>query len=141
MSAWNRFLGKVRRGADIVADKVEEWGDRAAASVRAKSLEISIDEKYEDLGRIVYRALNTEEDLEAEKQEILDKLDELIAELDAIKTAKAERKTAQGEAEDEAGESAEDEGTCDKCDGCDEKECAEAPAKAPADEEKDRPEQ
>ena len=114
MSAWNRFLGNVRRGVGVVADKVEEWGDRAAASVRAKSLEISIDEKYEDLGRIVYRALNSEEDLEAEKQEILDKLDELIAELEAIKTAKAERKAAKAEAEKESAECAE----CEKCADC-----------------------
>ena len=126
MSAWNRFLGKVRRGANIVADKVEEWGDRAAASVRAKSLEISIDEKYEDLGRLVYRALNSEEDLEAEKQEILDKLDELIAELDAIKTVKAERKAAK--------DGAEQEGADD--------ECAECPAEEPADKATpDEPEQ
>ena len=115
MSAWNRFLGNVRRGVGVVVDTVEELGDRAAASVRAKSLEISIDEKYEDLGRVVYRALNTEEDLEAEKQEILDKLDELIAELDAIKTAKAERKAAK--------DGAEQEGADDKC--------AECPAEEP----------
>lgn len=132
MSAWNRFLGKVRRGVNKVADKVEEWGDCATASVRAKSLEISIDEEYENLGRLVYRALNTEEDLEAEKQEIMDKLDELIAELDAIKIAKAERKA----------EAAQDQGTEDACADCADKQCEgcpDRPAEEPAEASAQKP--
>ena len=137
MSAWNRFLAKIRRTAGMVGNKVEECGDEAAASVHAKSLEIQIDEEYENLGRIVYRALNSAEDLEEQKQEVVNKLDELIAELDAIKTAKAEKKAAkeQAKAEEKAAKKGEKK-EADACADCTDKTCADCPdnteAKEPA---------
>ena len=47
-----------------ISDKTEELFDSAANSVKIKNLEMKIDEQYENLGRIVYRDLHTEEDLE-----------------------------------------------------------------------------
>ena len=117
MSTFNRFCAKVRRGFIKVGDKVEELGDSASASVRAKGLEIRIDEQYENLGRIVYRDLHTEEDLEEEKLAVIAAIDALFDELEQIKASKAAKK-----AEKEAAAAAEE--ATEEC-AC---ECAEEAA-------------
>ena len=95
MSTFNRFCAKVRRATLKMTGKVEESVDNAAASVRAKNLEIQIDEQYENLGRIVYRDLHTEEDLEEKKLEIIAAIDAMFDELEEIKADKtARRETA-----------------------------------------------
>lgn len=125
MSKMNRFFAKVGRGFQKVGKKVEGTCDSAAESVRAKGLEIRIDEQYENLGRIVYRDLHTEEDLEEMKLEIVAKIDALFDELEQIKAAKAARKAKPAE------EKPEDEECACEC------ECEEAPAEeTPAEEEK-----
>jgi len=119
MSKMNRFFAKVGRGFKKVGAKVEDTCDSAAEAVRAKGLEIRIDEQYENLGRIVYRDLHTDEDLEETKLEIIAKIDALFDELEELKAAKAARK-----AEPEAGEQAEPaEGPCAcECE-CEENAC------------------
>lgn len=92
MSKMNRFFAKIGRGFQKIGNKVEDTCDNAADSVRAKGLEIRIDEQYENLGRIVYRDLHTEEDLEQTKLEIIAKIDALFDELEQIKAAKEARK-------------------------------------------------
>lgn len=130
MSKMNRFFAKVGRGFQKVGKKVEGTCDSAAESVRAKGLEIRIDEQYENLGRIVYRDLHTEEDLEEMKLEIIAKIDALFDELEQIKAAKAARKAKPAE-EKPAEEKPEDEECACEC------ECEEAPAEeTPAEEEK-----
>ena len=130
MSKMNRFFAKVGRGFKKVSAKVEDTCDNAAESMRAKGLEIRIDEQYENLGRIVYRDLHTEEDLEEIKLEIIAKIDALFDELEQIKAAKAARKAKP-----------EEECTCEDCaEECTE-ECAEECAEecveeAPVEEEK-----
>ena len=128
MSKLNRFFAKVGRGFKKVGETVEDACDNVADSVRAKGLEIRIDEQYENLGRIVYRDLHTEEDLEEKKLEIIAAIDALFDELESIKAAKASNKEQEPcEAEDAA------EVSCEDC--CEAAE--EAPAEeAPADEEK-----
>ncbi len=107
MSTFNRFCAKVRRVAIRVGNKVEETCDNAAASVKKKGLQIRIDEQYEKLGEIVYRDLHTEEDLEAEKLEVIAAIDALFDELEAIKADEAEE--AECEECEEAEESADEE--------------------------------
>ena len=125
MSKMNRFFAKVGRGFKKVGKKVENGCEGAADSVRAKGLEIRIDEQYENLGRIVYRDLHTEEDLEEMKLEIIAKIDALFDELEQLKAAKAARKAKP----------AEDACECEECtEECD-CECAEE-CEAPAEEEK-----
>ena len=130
MSTFNRFLGKMGRGVKKVTNKVtgkvEEIGDNAAASVRAKTLEIHIDEQYENLGRIVYRDLHTEEDLEEQKLEIIAAIDAMFDELEEIKAAKEAQK-AEKEAK-KAAKEAEKE-SCDACECACEESC-EASAEA-----------
>ncbi len=118
MSKMNRFFAKVGRGFKKVGTKVENTCDSAAESVRAKGLEIRIDEQYENLGRIVYRDLHTEENLEETKLEIIAKIDALFDELEQIKAAKAARK-AKPEKEPK-----EDACECEECT----QECAEEAA-------------
>lgn len=117
MSKMNRFLAKIGRGVKKIGEKVGETYDAAASSVRAKKLEICIDEQYENLGRIVYRDLHTEEDLEDIKLEIIAKIDALFDELELIKAEKAARRAKKAEEAceceeeecDDAAEEAEEE--------------------------------
>ena len=97
MSKMNRFFAKIGHGFKKVGAKVEGTYDSAAESVRAKGLEIRIDEQYENLGRIVYRDLHTEEDLEEMKLEVVAKIDALFDELEQIKAAKEARKAKKEE--------------------------------------------
>ena len=99
MSKMNRFFAKVGRGFKKFGAKVENTYDNAADSVRAKGLEIRIDEQYENLGRVVYRDLHTDEDLEQTKLEIIAKIDALFDELEQIKEAKQARRTPEKAAE------------------------------------------
>ena len=88
MSKFNRFCAKIGRGFQKLGVKVEDTCDSAAAAVRTKGLQIRIDEQYENLGRIVYRDLHTEEDLEQQKLEIIAKIDALFDELESLKADK-----------------------------------------------------
>jgi hypothetical protein len=88
----NRFFAKVGNGFKKFGAKVGDTCDNAADSVRAKGLEIRIDEQYENLGRLTYRAQHTGEDLEQEVMEVIAKIDALFDELESIKAAKEARK-------------------------------------------------
>ena len=84
MSTFNRFCNAARRTATKITDRAEELVDSAASAVKIKALEMRIDEQYENLGRVVYRDLHTEESLEEEKLRIIATIDALfdrIAEL------------------------------------------------------------
>ena len=85
--------------------------DSAADSVRAKGLEIRIDEQYENLGRLTYRAQHTGEDLEQEVMEVIAKIDAMFDELESIKAAKEARKAKP--AEDDADAEADCVCECD----------------------------
>ena len=129
MSKMNRFFAKIGNGFKKVGAKVEGTYDSAAESVRAKGLEIRIDEQYENLGHIVYRDLHTEEDLEEMKLEVIAKIDALFDELEQIKTAKEARKAKKAEdaceCECECEENAcECECECEES-ACECEECAE----------------
>lgn len=104
MSAFNRFCAKARQAVLKVSDRAEELVDSASKSVKVKSLEIRMDEQYENLGRLIYRDLHTDEDLEEEKLEIIAAIDALYDELALLK---GEREEPQAEAESDAAEAAE----------------------------------
>ena len=91
MSTFNRVVNKVRDTAGKVGEKVVGIGDSAAAVIRTKKLEMRIDEQYENLGRIVYRDLHTEEDLEEKKLEIIAAIDAMFDELAELKAAKTKQ--------------------------------------------------
>lgn len=135
MSKMNRFFAKIGRGFQKIGNKVEDTCDNAADSVRAKGLEIRIDEQYENLGRIVYRDLHTEEDLEQTKLEIIAKIDALFDELEQIKAAKEARKAKPEadacECESECEECTEEPAE-ESCCECVKEESAEATEEAPA---------
>ena len=93
MSKFNRFCNATKRTVKKFADKTEELFDSAATSVKIKNLEMKIDEQYENLGRIVYRDLHTEENLEEDKLRVIAAIDALfdrIAELKEASTPVAE---------------------------------------------------
>ena len=122
MSTFNRVVNKVRDTAGKVGEKVVGIGDSAAAVIRTKKLEMRIDEQYENLGRIVYRDLHTEEDLEEKKLEIIAAIDAMfdeLAELKAAKTKQADEACDCAEEAEVAEEATAEEATAEE---------AEAPA-------------
>ena len=114
MSTFNRFLGKVGRSFKKVGDKVEGIGDSAADSVRAKTLQIRIEEQYELLGEVVYRSQHTEEDLGEKVMELMATIDGLFDELETIKAKKAARKAAKEAAKEAAEEAAAEEAVAEE---------------------------
>ena len=103
MSVFNRFCAKARGVAGKVTDKAEELVGSAARSVKIKALEIRIDEQYEALGRLIYRDLHIDEDLEDEKLALVAAIDALYDELALLKEEPAvyEAEETEGEESDE----------------------------------------
>ena len=89
MSNFNRFCTKAQRALRRAGNKAEEMLDGASKAVKIKALEIRMDEQYENLGRLVYRDLHTEEDLEEEKLKVIAALDALFDELSVLKAEDA----------------------------------------------------
>ena len=89
MSTFNRFCNNVKHTFKKISDKTEELFDSAANSVKIKNLEMKIDEQYENLGRIVYRDLHTEEDLEEEKLRVIAAIDALFDRITELKSEPA----------------------------------------------------
>ena len=113
MSAFNRFVNATKRTFKKIADKTEEVVDSAVDSIKIKNLEIKIDEQYENLGRIVYRDLHTEDDLEEEKLRVIAEIDALF---DRIEELKNGCKEEAAESEEAPAEEAAEESTEEKAD-------------------------
>ena len=89
MSTFNRFCNNVKSTFKKISDKTEELFDSASNTIKIKNLETKIDEQYENLGRIVYRDLHTDEDLEEEKLRVIAAIDALFDRIAELKTAPA----------------------------------------------------
>lgn len=105
MSAFNRFCAATKRTVKKITNKTEEVFDSVANSIKIKNLEMKIDELYEDLGRIIYRDLHTEENLEEEKLQVIAAIDALFDRISELKAAAAP--AAEETAEEAAEEVAE----------------------------------
>lgn len=102
MSTFNRFCNNVKHTFKKISDKTEELFDSAANSVKIKNLEMKIDEQYENLGRIIYRDLHTEEDLEEEKLRVIAAIDALFDRITELKSEPAKQAEFTDVSEDEA---------------------------------------
>lgn len=85
MSAFNRFCKKAKKAAVKVGDKAGEMMQSVSRSVKIKSLEMRVDEKYEELGKIVYQDLYVDESLEDQKLQVIAEIDALFAEIAVLK--------------------------------------------------------
>ena len=103
MSTFNRFCSATKRTFKKITDKTEQLFDSAANSIKIKNLEMKIDEQYENLGRIIYRDLHTEEDLEEEKLQVIAAIDALFDRISELKNPPA------AETEDETADTVTDE--------------------------------
>lgn len=100
MSTLRRICDVTKRTAIKIANKAEALADSATSAVKIKTLEMKIEEKYEDLGRLIYRDLHTEDDLEEEKLRIIAEIDALfdtIATLKETPEKEGEEKEADGD--------------------------------------------
>ena len=89
MSTFNRFCNSVKQTFKKISNKTEDLLDSTSNAIKIKNLEMKIDEQYENLGRIVYRDLHTEEDLEEEKLRVIAAIDALFDRIAELKTAPA----------------------------------------------------
>ena len=87
MSTIRRIYTATRRTVKKITDKAEQVVDSATLSVKVKTLELRIEEKYEELGRVIYRDLHIDDNLEEEKLAIIAEIDALF---DRIATLKEE---------------------------------------------------
>ena len=94
MSYFNRFCAKAQKALRRAGDRAEEVLDNASKTVKIKALEIRMDEQYENLGRLVYLDLHTEENLEEAKLQVIATLDALFDELSVLKAEGAAASTA-----------------------------------------------
>ena len=99
MSTFRRICDVTKRTAIKIATKAEEIADSAVETVKIKNLEMKIEEKYEDLGRLIYRDLHTEDDLEEEKLRIIAEIDALFDTIATLKATPAKEAPAEEEAE------------------------------------------
>lgn len=99
MSTLRRICDVTKRTAIKIANKAEALADSAVETVKIKNLEMKIEEKYEDLGRLVYRDLHTEDDLEEEKLRIIAEIDALFDTIATLKEAPAEEAAEEPAAE------------------------------------------
>ena len=104
MSTFRRICTATKRTALKITDKAEQLVDSATASVKVKALEMRIEEKYEDLGRLIYRDLHTDDNLEEEKLALIAEIDALF---DRVATLKQENDEEAEESDSEC-EDAED---------------------------------
>lgn len=100
MSTLRRICDVTKRTAIKIANKAEELADNATHAVKIKSLEMKIEEKYEDLGRLIYRDLHTEEDLEEEKLRIIAEIDALFDTIATLKQSPEKEAEAETPADD-----------------------------------------
>ena len=122
MSAFNRFVDATKRTVKKITNKTEEAFDSASNSIKIKNLEMKMDELYEELGRIVYRDLHTDEDLEEQKMQVVAEIDGLF---DRIAVLKEENRKVKEKNKEPAEETAEEAA-----------EAAETPTEEAAPEEK-----
>ena len=87
MSTFNRFCNSVKQTFKKISNKTEDLLDSTSNAIKIKNLEMKIDEQYENLGRIVYRDLHTDEDLEEEKLRVIAAIDALFDRIAELKTA------------------------------------------------------
>ncbi len=106
MSTFNRFCAKAKNAARRVGEKTEEIMDSVSNGLKAKSLEIRIDEQYEKLGRLVYRDLHTDDNLEEEKLKVIAEIDALFDRLSLLKKEAEEETAKETPATDEGEEKA-----------------------------------
>lgn len=116
MSVFNRAWRATKRTARKVSDKTAQALDSAATAIKIKNLEAKIAELYEKLGRIVYRDLHIEDDLENEKLETVAAIDALFDRITELKAAKDAAGAPEAQAED----------TCECCEEQSEAEAEKA---------------
>ena len=88
MSTFDHLRARARHTAIEIGERVEELSDCTAISIKMKNLELRIEEQYERLGRVVYRDLHTDKNLEEKKLEIIATIDALFDEYQLLKEKK-----------------------------------------------------
>ena len=89
MSTFRRLYTATKQTAKQVVNKAECLADSAVTAVKIKNLEMKIDEKYEELGRLIYRDLHIDESLEEQKLALIAEIDGLYYAIDSLKDPEA----------------------------------------------------
>lgn len=85
MSEFDKFCSAAKKTAGTIATKAGEMVDHAATKLKIKGLQLRMDEQYETLGKLVYRALRTGENTEEERNKAVAEIDALNEKIAALK--------------------------------------------------------
>ncbi len=104
MSTFRRLCTATKRTAKQVVDKAESLADSAVTAVKIKNLEMKIDEKYEELGRLIYRDLHIDESLEEQKLALIAEIDGLYYAIDSLKAQSCDKEQEEAPDPDQSAE-------------------------------------
>ena len=114
MADWEKIRKNVGSATKKAAKKTGELMDDASMRLKLKSLETKRNKQYEQLGRLTYRQLKTEECLTEEIAKVIETLDDVREKLKAqaeliekTKKARAEKKAEEKAKADAAQENDE----------------------------------
>ena len=110
MSEFNSFCKKVKKTAVKVVKKTGEAADMAAKYIKLQKIDSKLSDRYEVLGRLTYKQINTGESYAEKIALYIDSIDKLRADRKALNDEIAAEK-AKRNAED-----TEDEETEEKTD-------------------------
>jgi flagellar biosynthesis component FlhA len=109
MADWEKIRKNVGSATKKAAKKTGELMDDASMRLKLKSLETKRNKQYEQLGRLTYRQLKTEECLTEEIAKVIETLDDVREKLKAqteliekTRKARTEKKAEEAQENDEA---------------------------------------
>lgn len=85
MGTFEDILNKAKRGAEVVGQKTGDFVEVTKLKMAASDLDKEIAATYEGLGRLVYDAQKSDEDVSEMIQDCIDSIDELQEAADAIR--------------------------------------------------------
>lgn len=92
MSSWNEFCGDARRFANKAAKKTGELAHSANLRIKLEATKAKLSSRFETLGRLTYKQLNSGETQAEKISEVIADIDKLREEEKALKKQIADAK-------------------------------------------------
>ena len=109
MADWNKIRTNLGKAAKKAVQKTGEIVDDTSMQIKLKSLESKRNKLYEELGRLTYRQLKTEESQAERIAQTIESLDEIrekiraqMEEIETLKKERAKKKEEEKAASDES---------------------------------------
>lgn len=104
MATWKDIRRTVKKAATKAVVKTGELSDTASLHVKIAKKEASLDELYEQFGRVAYQKIKTNADVDHKIKVLIEKIDIVRAEIHTLKRSIEAKKIAKEEGFDNARE-------------------------------------